>query len=187
MRSSTPSTPRPWDTSGSRRCTCLSTDATDLHVRPPPCWGSPCAGRSSEGLREPSQPPRRPSRAPPRPPPSSRGVKFVRYGLSATWQPTPWSAITRVARAARTAFRVERSEAVLIDTQSSGLARYHQSPTSEVKGQPCYDAPFLDKVARTTSERRRRCRAPRRRSSPATQTDTSRMTPRGSSSAGFKT
>ena len=37
---------------------------------------------------------------------------------------------------------------VILDAKSSGLARYNTSDRCEVPGQPCYDAPFLDKVAR---------------------------------------
>lgn len=53
-----------------------------------------------------------------------------------------------VPRGELVAFRVLRGNAVLIDAASSGLARYGNSPACEVPGQPCYDAPFLGKVAR---------------------------------------
>jgi hypothetical protein len=53
-----------------------------------------------------------------------------------------------VPRAELTGFRIQRGNAVLIDAQSSGLARYRESPKCEVPGKPCYDAPFFDKVAR---------------------------------------
>ncbi len=43
---------------------------------------------------------------------------------------------------------MRRQGAVLLDAASSGLARYNSSASCEVPGQPCYDAPTLDKVAR---------------------------------------
>ena len=61
-------------------------------------------------------------------------------GLPAAAKPVP--------RGELVAFRALRGSAVLIDAASSGLARYANSPSCEVPGQPCYDAPFLDKVAR---------------------------------------
>ena len=47
-----------------------------------------------------------------------------------------------------TGFRVYRGRTTLLDAGSSGLARYNTSDSCEVPGQPCYDAPTLDKVAR---------------------------------------
>jgi LPXTG-site transpeptidase (sortase) family protein len=47
-----------------------------------------------------------------------------------------------------TGFRVEHDGKTLIDAASSGLARYNTSDRCEVPGQPCYDAPTFDKVAR---------------------------------------
>jgi hypothetical protein len=57
-------------------------------------------------------------------------------------------AVKPVPRGELVAFRALRGSAVLLDAASSGLARYSNSPACEVPGQPCYDAPFLDKVAR---------------------------------------
>ena len=45
-------------------------------------------------------------------------------------------------------FQVRRQGAVILDAASSGLARYNTSASCEVPGQPCYDAPTFDKVAR---------------------------------------
>jgi LPXTG-site transpeptidase (sortase) family protein len=47
-----------------------------------------------------------------------------------------------------THFRALRGRTTLIDAASSGLARYNTSANCEVPNRPCYDAPFLDKVAR---------------------------------------
>ncbi|MCU1536396.1 MAG: hypothetical protein JWP82_747 [Humibacillus sp.] len=47
-----------------------------------------------------------------------------------------------------TGLRVVRGSMVVLSAASSGLARYNASPRCEVPGQPCYDAPFLDRVAR---------------------------------------
>jgi LPXTG-site transpeptidase (sortase) family protein len=58
------------------------------------------------------------------------------------------TAIQPVPRGEIVAFRVQRGDAVLLDAQSSGLARYNTSESCEVPGQPCYDAPTFDKVAR---------------------------------------
>jgi hypothetical protein len=70
--------------------------------------------------------------------------------LEAGWAPTPGlpPAVKPVPRGELVAFRALRGNAVLIDAASSGLARYRDSPACEVPGQPCYDAPFLGKVAR---------------------------------------
>jgi LPXTG-site transpeptidase (sortase) family protein len=61
-------------------------------------------------------------------------------GLPAAAKPVPSGELV--------SFRVLRGTTVLIDARSSGLAHYGTSPSCEVPGQPCYDAPFLDKVAR---------------------------------------
>lgn len=58
------------------------------------------------------------------------------------------SSIKPVAVGELTRFRVERAGTTLIDAGSSGLARYNTSDRCEVPGQPCYDAPTFDKVAR---------------------------------------
>jgi LPXTG-site transpeptidase (sortase) family protein len=57
-----------------------------------------------------------------------------------TVNPVPGAELVRL--------RVFRPGNVLIDAESSGLARYSTSTSCEVPAQPCYDAPFLDKVAR---------------------------------------
>ncbi len=59
---------------------------------------------------------------------------------SSAIQPVPPGELTR--------FQVERGGTTLIDAGSSGLARYNTSDRCEVPGQPCYDAPTFDKVAR---------------------------------------
>ena len=53
-----------------------------------------------------------------------------------------------VGRGELTRFVAIHGSRVVIDAPSSGLARYTTSERCEVPGQPCYDAPFLDKVAR---------------------------------------
>jgi len=53
-----------------------------------------------------------------------------------------------VARGEIVDFRVQRGDAVILDARSSGLASYNTSASCEVPGQPCYDAPTFDKVAR---------------------------------------
>ncbi|WP_404392918.1 sortase domain-bontaining protein [Humibacillus xanthopallidus] len=60
----------------------------------------------------------------------------------------PASAIKPVARGELTHFTASRGRRTIVDAASSGLARYNRSPTCEVPGQPCYDAPYLDRVAR---------------------------------------
>ena len=61
---------------------------------------------------------------------------------------TTSSSIRPVPVGELTGFRVERAGVTLIDAGSSGLARYNTSDRCEVPGQPCYDAPTFDKVAR---------------------------------------
>jgi hypothetical protein len=56
--------------------------------------------------------------------------------------------IQPVASGELTRFRVVHGGAAMIDARSSGLARYQTSESCEVPGQPCYDAPTFDKVAR---------------------------------------
>ena len=58
------------------------------------------------------------------------------------------AAIQPVASGELISFRAEHDGTTIIDAQSSGLARYNTSESCEVPGQPCYDAPTLDKVAR---------------------------------------
>jgi hypothetical protein len=60
----------------------------------------------------------------------------------------PSTAIQPVASGELVAFRAEHNGTTIIDAQSSGLARYNTSESCEVPGQPCYDAPTFDKVAR---------------------------------------
>jgi LPXTG-site transpeptidase (sortase) family protein len=57
-------------------------------------------------------------------------------------------ALEPVAAGEVTHFRALRGSRVIVDAASSGLARYTTSSRCEVPQQPCYDAPFLDKVAR---------------------------------------
>ena len=57
-------------------------------------------------------------------------------------------AIRPVGRGELTHFTASRGRRTIVDAASSGLARYNRSPTCEVPGQPCYDAPYLDRVAR---------------------------------------
>ncbi|MEP6632225.1 MAG: sortase, partial [Lapillicoccus sp.] len=61
-------------------------------------------------------------------------------GLPTTIQP--------VAQGELVSFQVRRQSSVILDAASSGLARYNTSASCEVPGQPCYDAPTFDKVAR---------------------------------------
>ena len=58
------------------------------------------------------------------------------------------SAIQPVGSGELVGFRAVHGGSTIIDAQSSGLARYNTSESCEVPGQPCYDAPTLDKVAR---------------------------------------
>jgi hypothetical protein len=67
---------------------------------------------------------------------------------AATATGAPAATIQAVPRGELTGFRVEQAGASLIDAGSSGLARYNTSDRCEVPGQPCYDAPTLDQVAR---------------------------------------
>jgi len=60
----------------------------------------------------------------------------------------PSTAIQPVASGELVAFRAEHDGTTIVDAQSSGLARYNTSESCEVPGQPCYDAPTFDKVAR---------------------------------------
>ena len=60
----------------------------------------------------------------------------------------PASAIRPVGKGELTHFRALRGKTTIVDAASSGLARYNTSATCEVPGKPCYDAPYLDKVAR---------------------------------------
>jgi hypothetical protein len=99
----------------------MSTSTTNAQLGPTPLT------TSAPDETTTSSSPREPDRAP-------------SLGLPPTVKPVP--------RGELVAFRVLRGSAVLIDAASSGLARYGQSPACEVPGQPCYDAPFLDKVAR---------------------------------------
>jgi len=56
--------------------------------------------------------------------------------------------VTPVAQGELTRFRVDRGRTTLLNSGSSGLARYNTSDSCEVPGLPCYDAPTFDKVAR---------------------------------------
>ncbi|HET8988835.1 MAG TPA: hypothetical protein VFN43_10020, partial [Humibacillus sp.] len=58
------------------------------------------------------------------------------------------SAIKPVGTGELTHFRALRGKTTILDAASSGLARYGTSATCEVPDEPCYDAPYLDKVAR---------------------------------------
>ena len=62
--------------------------------------------------------------------------------------PSPPTNIRPVPVGELTGFRVYRGRTTLLEARSSGLARYNTSDSCEVPGQPCYDAPTLDKVAR---------------------------------------
>jgi LPXTG-site transpeptidase (sortase) family protein len=74
------------------------------------------------------------------PTPSRTTAPNTTGGLPTTLQAVP--------RGELTGFRVERAGERLIDAGSSGLARYNTSERCEVPGQPCYDAPTLNQVAR---------------------------------------
>jgi LPXTG-site transpeptidase (sortase) family protein len=58
------------------------------------------------------------------------------------------SALQPVESGELIAFRAEHEGVPIVDAQSSGLARYNTSDRCEVPGQPCYDAPTYDRVAR---------------------------------------
>ncbi|GAA2154602.1 sortase family protein [Humibacillus xanthopallidus] len=58
------------------------------------------------------------------------------------------SALKPVGAGELTHFRAQRGSRVIVDAASSGLARYNSSTRCEVANRPCYDAPYLDKVAR---------------------------------------
>jgi Sortase domain len=60
----------------------------------------------------------------------------------------PSTAIHPVPSGELVAFRAEHDGTTIIDAQSSGLALYNTSESCEVPGQPCYDAPTFDKIAR---------------------------------------
>ena len=74
------------------------------------------------------------------PAPPSSAAAAPAGPLPTTISPVPVSEVT--------GFRVVRGGTTLIDTASSGLARYRSSASCEVPGLPCYDAPTLDRVAR---------------------------------------
>lgn len=58
------------------------------------------------------------------------------------------SALKPVRPGELTHFRALRGSSIILDAASSGLARYNTSARCEVPKKPCYDAPYLDKVAR---------------------------------------
>ncbi len=99
---------------------------------PPPAGASPLATPTATAPTTPPATTSPPTTTPV--PPSGTGSR-----------PT---SIQAVPRGELTGFRVERAGARLIDAGSSGLARYNTSERCEVPGQPCYDAPTLDQVAR---------------------------------------
>ncbi len=109
----------------------------------PPTPVAPSAGSTTGSV--PTQPasPAPPASAltePPPPPSTTSSASVDEPGLPATIQPVPQGELV--------SFQVRRQGAVLIDAGSSGLARYNSSASCEVPGQPCYDAPTFDKVAR---------------------------------------
>ena len=89
-------------------------------------------------------------------PPTATGPSGIPgWGSSSPTAPTslnsPSSAPTAlkpVPAGEVTHFRALRGSRVILDAASSGLARYNASSRCEVPHRPCYDAPFLDKVAR---------------------------------------
>ena len=68
--------------------------------------------------------------------------------LPADLDPSLPRTIAPVAQGELTRFRVDRGGTTLLNSGSSGLARYNTSDACEVPGLPCYDAPTFDKVAR---------------------------------------
>lgn len=67
---------------------------------------------------------------------------------SASGVVAPASDIASVQAAEIVSFRVTHGSDVIIEAQSSGMAKYRTSATCEVPGQPCYAAPSLSAVAR---------------------------------------
>ncbi len=108
----------------------------------PPTPVAPSAGSTTSSVpTQPASPapPASASTEPP-PPPSTSSASVDEPGLPTAIQP--------VEQGELVSFQVRRQDAVLIDAGSSGLARYNSSASCEVPGQPCYDAPTFDKVAR---------------------------------------
>jgi hypothetical protein len=92
------------------------------------------------------------SSEPPGPPPTSASSASPTSPVASPTSLSPTvagpTAIQPVPVGELTGFRVEHDGKTLIDAASSGLARYNTSDRCEVPGQPCYDAPTFDKVAR---------------------------------------
>jgi hypothetical protein len=92
------------------------------------------------------------SSEPPGPSPTSASSASPTSAVGSPTAPSPTAAaptpIQPVPVGELTGFRVEHDGKTLIDAASSGLARYNTSDRCEVPGQPCYDAPTFDKVAR---------------------------------------
>ena len=82
-------------------------------------------------------------------PPAASPASASSWSAPEDNQPSgPSTAIQPVASGELVAFRAEHDGTTIVDAQSSGLARYNTSESCEVPGQPCYDAPTFDKVAR---------------------------------------
>jgi hypothetical protein len=60
----------------------------------------------------------------------------------------PTGAVKPVGTGELTHFQALRGTTTIVDAASSGLARYGTSASCEVPAEPCYSAPYLDKVAR---------------------------------------
>ena len=96
------------------------------------------SGSSTSPTPPPS--PQSPPASSPTPAPPSSPAPAAADPLPTTISPVPVSELTGL--------RIVRGGTTLIDTASSGLARYRSSASCEVPGRPCYDAPTLDRVAR---------------------------------------
>ncbi|MEP6650211.1 MAG: sortase [Lapillicoccus sp.] len=111
--------------------------------------GPPSSASSTVSSADPSpttsdEPPTSPSAAPTSPPSESTDQPpptTDQFGILPT-------TIQPIGPGELTGFRVDRGSATVLDARSSGLARYNTSDSCEVPGQPCYDAPTFDKVAR---------------------------------------
>ena len=91
----------------------------------------------------------------------------------------PASAIKPVGQGELTHFRALRGKTTIVDAASSGLARYNTSATCECRASPVTTRPTSTRSPGSISARLRRCRAPRRRSSPATPTGSTPTTRAG--------
>jgi hypothetical protein len=107
-----------------------------------------CAGRTSSGAGPGVEGPVASAAATAGPPATSPASASSSSTPEDNPSTDPSTAIQPVASGELVAFRAEHDGTTIVDAQSSGLARYNTSESCEVPGQPCYDAPTFDKVAR---------------------------------------